>query len=96
MAGYNYRRGMTRNAVDAYRRNLTPISRFAAKTSATPTSASRLASPVGLPKRNTGNQSRGITYPSKFYNRVNLSSLASLRRHIPNPHPSANQRRLHV
>ena len=31
MAGYNYRRGMSRNAVDAYRRNLKPISRFTAQ-----------------------------------------------------------------
>ena len=28
MAGYNYRLGMSNNAVAAYRRNLKPISRF--------------------------------------------------------------------
>ena len=31
MAGYNHRRGMSNNAVDAYRRNLKPISRFTAQ-----------------------------------------------------------------
>ena len=31
MAGYNYRRGMSKNAVDAYRRNIKPISRFTAQ-----------------------------------------------------------------
>ena len=31
MAGYNRRRGMSNNAVDAYRRNLKPISRFTAQ-----------------------------------------------------------------
>ena len=31
MAGYNYKRGMSNNAVDAYRRNLKPISRFTAQ-----------------------------------------------------------------
>ena len=30
MAGYNYRRGMSNNAVDAYRNNQKPISRFTA------------------------------------------------------------------
>ena len=31
MAGYDYRRGMSNNAVDAYRRNIKPISRFTAQ-----------------------------------------------------------------
>ena len=31
MAGYNHRRGMSNNAVDAYRRNEKPISRFTAQ-----------------------------------------------------------------
>ena len=31
MAGYNYRRGMSNHAVDAYRNNQKPISRFTAQ-----------------------------------------------------------------
>ena len=31
MAGYDHHRGMSNNAVDAYRRNLKPISRFTAQ-----------------------------------------------------------------
>ena len=54
MAGYNYRRGMSRNAVDAYRRNLKPISRFTAQDLRDANIEISLASPSGWPRRNIG------------------------------------------
>ena len=60
MAGYNHRRGISNNALEAYRRNLKPITGSRPRTSATPTFPSRWASPDGWPRRGTGSPLPGI------------------------------------
>ena len=81
MAGYNYRRGMSRNAVDAYRRNLKPISRFTAQDLRNAYVHISLAFARWLAKRKHWTPAERH-HTSKFCNKVNFYAVASLRRHI--------------
>ena len=73
MAGYNHRRGMSNNALKAYRRNLKPISRFTAQDlrhanieislafARWLAKASSGPPPTGITRRNTTTRSTSIT-----------------------------------
>ena len=83
MAGYDYRRGMSKNAVDSYRRNIKPVSRFTAQ------DLRDAEVPISLGFARLMAQKKhwrpvAWHHSSKFYNKVNFYSLASLRRHIEN------------
>ena len=78
MAGYNYRRGMSRNAVDAYRRNLKPISRFTAQDLRDADIHISLAFAKWLAKKKHWTPAERH-HTSKFYNKVRFYDLNDLR-----------------
>jgi len=78
MAGYNYRRGMSRNAVDAYRRNIKPISRFTAQDLRDTNVHISLAFAKWLAKRKHWTPAERH-HTSKFYNKVRFYDLNDLR-----------------
>ncbi len=81
MAGYNYRRGMSNNAVQAYRRNFKPISRFTAQDLQDANVDISLGFARWLAKKKYWNPSFWH-HSSKYYNEVNFYNLKNLRRLI--------------
>ena len=79
MAGYNHRRGMSNNALKAYRRNLKPISRFTAQDLRHANIEISLAFARWLAKEKLWSPS-DWHHSSKYYNKVNFYNLKNLRR----------------
>ena len=78
MAGYNYRRGMSNNAVDAYRHNIKPISRFTAQDLREADIHISLGFARWLAKKKHW-KPVAWHHSSKYYNKVNFYSLETLR-----------------
>ena len=78
MAGYNHRRGMSNNAVDAYRRNRKPISRFTAQDLHDADVHISLAFAKWLAKRKYWKPVEWH-HSSKLYNQVKFYDLRNLR-----------------
>ena len=78
MAGYNYRRGMSNNAVDAYRHNIKPISRFTAQDLRDADIHISLGFARWLAKKKYW-KPVAWHHSSKYYNKVNFYSLETLR-----------------
>ena len=81
MAGYNYKRGMSNNAVDAYRQNIKPISRFTAQDLRDADIHISLAFAKWLAKKRHW-KPVAWHHSSKYYNKVNFYSLEMLRQII--------------